>query len=112
MAIKHQCRTKHGWAMIPKRSKVVKVNDITLSQDPSALVVDVTMEGVLNSWILSWHMIQCQSYDYGELNELGLTNMVPTTIILTIVDHTHLESATLWAVSNEYWRATCERRGR
>lgn len=53
MASKPQCRTKPGLAMIPKKSKVVKVNDITLSQDPSALVVDVTVDGVLKSWILS-----------------------------------------------------------
>ena len=47
MAITPQCRTKLGLAMIRKRSKVVKVNDITLSQDIGALPIDVTMDGVL-----------------------------------------------------------------
>lgn len=47
MAITPQCRTKLGLAMICKRSKVVKVNDITLSQDLGPLAIDVTMDGVL-----------------------------------------------------------------
>lgn len=46
LAIAPQCYTKLGSTMICKRVKIVKVNDITLSQDPSAPIIDVTTYSV------------------------------------------------------------------
>ena len=47
LAIVPQCRTTLRSAIIRKRTKVVEVNDVTLSQDRGALVVDVIIDGVM-----------------------------------------------------------------
>ena len=86
LAIAPQCRTTLGLAMICKRAKVVEVNDVTLSQDPGAPAVDVIIDGV---------MVVVFQVDTGSsvnllsmetMEELGLTNMVPTSIILKMAD--------------------------
>lgn len=47
LAIAPQCHTKIRSIMIRKKAKVVKANDITLSQDPHEPTINVTIASVL-----------------------------------------------------------------
>ena len=88
LAIAPQCRTTLGSAMICKRAKAGEVNDMTLSQDPGAPVVDVIIEGVMvvGFQVDTGSSVNLMSME--TMEELGLTNMVPTSIILKMADHT------------------------
>ena len=88
LEIAPQCRTTLGAAMIRNRAKVVEVNDVTLSQDPGAPTVDVIIDGVL---VAGFQVDTCSSANLMSMEtmeELKLTNMVPTSIILKMADHT------------------------
>ena len=88
LEIAPQCRTTLGAAMIRNRAKVVEVNDVTLSQDPGAPAVDVIIDGVL---VAGFQVDTCSSANLMSMEtmeELKLTNMVPTSIILKMADHT------------------------
>lgn len=47
LAIAPQCPTKLGLAMIHKRTKIVEVDDITLSQNPNVCIIHVTTDIIL-----------------------------------------------------------------
>ena len=88
LAIAPQCRTTLGSAMICKRAKAGEVNDMTLSQYLGAPVVDVIIEGVMvvGFQVDTGSSVNLMSME--TMEELGLTNMVPTSIILKMADHT------------------------
>ena len=88
LAVAPQCRTTLGSAMIRKRAKVVEVNDVTLSQDPGAPAVDVIIDGVLVAGFQVDIGSSVNLMSVETMEELGLTNMVPTSIILKMADHT------------------------
>ena len=88
MAIAPQCRTTLSLAMIRKRATVVEVNDVILSQDPGAPAVDVIIDRVMvvGFQVDTGSRVNLMSME--TMEELGLINMVPTTIILKMADHT------------------------
>ena len=92
LAIAPQCHTTLNSAMIRKRAKVVEVNGVTLSQDHGAPAVDVIIDGVI---IVGFQVDTGSSVNLMSMEtmeELGLTNMVPTSIILKMADHTDTKS--------------------
>ena len=88
LAVAPQCRTTLGLAMIRKIAKVVEIHNVTLSQDPSALAVDVIIDGVLIAGFQVDTGSSVNLMSMETMEESGLTNMVPTSIILKMVDHT------------------------
>ena len=81
--------TTLGSAMVRKRAKVVKVNDITMSQDQDALVVDVIIDGVMVAGFQVDTRSSVNLMSMETMEALGLTNMILTSIILKMADHTH-----------------------
>ena len=88
LAVAPQCRTTHDSTMIRKRAKVVEVNDVTLNQDPGAPEVDVIIDGILVAGFQVDIGSSVNLMSMETMEELGLTNMVPTSIILKMADHT------------------------
>ena len=74
--------------MIRKRAKVVEVNDITLSQDPGAPAVDIIIDGVLVVGFQADTGSSVNLMSIETMEDLELTNMVPTSIMLKMADHT------------------------
>lgn len=90
IAIAPQCHTK-GWStMIRKKAKVVKANDITLSQDPHDPTINVTIASVLITRVQVDIGFSVNLTSMKTMEKLGLaTNMVPNSIVLKMANHTH-----------------------
>jgi hypothetical protein len=75
--------------MIRKKPDTVDIHDVTLSKDPGAPAVDVIIDGVLihGFQVDTGSSVNLMSVE--TLNELGITKMNPTPIILKMADHTH-----------------------
>ena len=88
LAIAPHCRSKLSSSMIRKKPKTVDIHDVTLSKDPGASAVDVIIDGVLipGFQVDTWSSVNLMSVE--TLNELGITKMNPTPIILKMADHT------------------------
>ena len=88
LAIAPNCRSKLSSSMIRKRPKRVDIHDVTLSKDPGALAVDVIIDGVLipGFQVDTGSSVNLMSVE--TLNELGITKMNPTPIILKMAYHT------------------------
>ena len=88
LAIAPHSHTKLGSTMIRKRSKNVEVNDITLSQDPIAHVVDVTINNVLIRGLQVDTRSSVDLIIMEIMEELGFSNTILTSIILKMENHT------------------------
>ena len=88
LAIAPHCRSKLSSSMIRKKPKIVDIHDVTLSKDPGAPAVDVIIDGVLipGFQVDTGSSVNLMSVE--TLNELGITKMNPTPIILKMADHT------------------------
>ena len=74
--------------MIRKKAKVVEVNDVTLSQDPGTLAMDVIINGVMVAGFQVDIRFSVNLMSMETMIELRLTNMVPISIILRMANHT------------------------
>ena len=88
LAIAPHCRSRLSTSMIRKKHKTVDIHDVTLTKDPGAPTVDVTIDGVMipGFQVDTGSSVNLMSVE--TLNELGITNMTPTPIILKMADHT------------------------
>ena len=88
LAIAPHCRSKLTSSMIRKKPKMVDIHDVTLSKDPGAPAVDVIIDGVLipGFQVDTGSSVNLMSVE--TLNELGITKMNPTPIILKMAYHT------------------------
>ena len=65
----------------------MEINDVTLSQDPSAPTIDLTIDGTqLVGFQVDIQVVNLMSME--TMKELGLTNMVPTSAILKMANQT------------------------
>lgn len=88
LAIAPQCRTILGLAMIRKKTKVVEVSDVTLSQDSGTPGMDVIIDGVMVVGFQVYNGSSVNLMSIETIKELQLTNMVLISIILKLADHT------------------------
>ena len=88
LAIAPHCRSRLSSSMVRKKPKNVEIHDVTLSKDPGAPVVDVIIDGVLipGFQVDTGSSVNLMSVE--TFNELGITKMNPTPIILKMADHT------------------------
>ena len=84
MAIAPKCRSDLSSSLVRKRAKTVDVHDISL--DPGAPIVEILVDGPLINGVQvdSGSSINLMNVD--TMEELGITTMTTTPIILKIAD--------------------------
>ena len=89
LAIAPKCRGELSSSLIRKRARTVDVNDISL--DPGAPTIEVMIDGSLiyGVQIDSGSSVNLMNHD--TMEELGLTNMTPTPIILRMADQSRVK---------------------
>jgi len=86
LAVAPQCRSSLSSSMIRRRPKPASVHDITLSRDPGAPTVDVIIGGALIPGFQIDTGSSVNLMNVETMNELGISNVVSTTIILKMAD--------------------------
>jgi hypothetical protein len=81
LAVAPQCRSSLSSSMIRRRPKSATVHDISLSRDPGAPTVDVIIGGALIPGFQIDTGSSVNLMNVETMNELGISNVVSTTII-------------------------------
>ena len=91
LAVAPQCRSSLSSSMIRRRPRPVSVHDITLSRDPGAPTIDVIIGGALISGFQIDTGSSVNLMNIDTMSELGITNVVSTTIILKMADSSRVK---------------------
>jgi hypothetical protein len=89
LAIAPRCRSELSSSLVRKRDKMVNVNDISL--DPGASIVDVIIDGSLIHGVQVDTGSSVNLRNVDTMEELGLTSMTTTPIILRMVDQSRVK---------------------
>jgi hypothetical protein len=89
LAIAPKCRSELSSSLVRKRAKTVDVNDISL--DPGAPVVDVIIDGSLINGVQVDSGSSVNLMNVDTMEELGLTSMTTTPIILRMADQSRVK---------------------
>jgi hypothetical protein len=84
LAVSPKCRSELSYSLIRKRSKEINVHDISI--DPGAPTVDVMIDGSLILGIQIDGGSSVNLMNQETMDEIGLTRMIPTPIILRMAD--------------------------
>ena len=89
LAVAPRCRSELSASLVRKRAKIVDVHDI--SMDPGAPTVDVFIDGcsIQGAQIDSGSSVNLMSAE--TIEEIGLTNMTTTPIILRMADQSRVK---------------------
>jgi hypothetical protein len=88
LAIAPRCRSELSSSLVRKRDKMVNVNDISL--DPGAPIVDVIIDGSLIHGVQVDSGSSVNLMNVDTMEELGLTTMTTTPIILRMADQSRV----------------------
>ena len=88
LAIAPKCRGELSSSLVRKRSKIVDVHDISL--DPGAPTVDVIIDGSLIEGVQVDSGSSVNLMNVDTMEELGLTHMTSTPIILRMADQSRV----------------------
>jgi hypothetical protein len=89
LAIAPKCRSELSSSLVKKRAKTVDVNDISL--DPGAPIVDVIIDGSLINGVQVDSGSSVNLMNVDTMEELGLTSMTTTPIILRMADQSRVK---------------------
>jgi hypothetical protein len=89
LAIVPKCRSELSSSLVRKRAKTVDVNDISL--DPGAPIVDVIIDGSLINGVQVDSGSSVNLMNVDTMEELGLTSMTTTPIILRMADQSRVK---------------------
>jgi hypothetical protein len=89
LAIAPKCRSELSSSLVRKRAKTVDVNDISL--DPGAPVVHVIIDGSLINGVQVDSGSSVNLMNVDTMEELGLTSMTTTPIILRMADQSRVK---------------------
>jgi hypothetical protein len=89
LAISPKCRSELSYSLIRKRSKEINVHDISI--DPGAPTVDVMIDGSLIQGVQIDGGSSVNLMNQETMDEIGLTNMISTPIILRMADQSKVK---------------------
>jgi hypothetical protein len=89
LAISPKCRSELSYSLIRKRSKEINVHDISI--DPGAPIVDVMIDGSLIQGVQIDGGSSVNLMNQDTMDEIGLTNMISTPIILRMADQSKVK---------------------
>jgi hypothetical protein len=93
LAVSPKCRSELSYSLIRKRSKEINVHDISI--DPGAPTIDVMIDGMIDGFLIPGVQIDGGSsvnlMNQKTMDEIGLTRMIPTPIILRMADQSKVK---------------------
>jgi hypothetical protein len=89
LAISPKCCSELSYSLIRKRSKEINVHDISI--DPGAPTVDVMIDGSLIQGVQIDGGSSVNLMNQETMDEIGLTNMISTPIILRMADQSKVK---------------------
>jgi hypothetical protein len=89
LAISPKYRSELSYSLIRKRSKEINVYDISI--DPGAPTVDVMIDGFLIQGVQTDGGCSVNLMNQKTMDEIGLTNMISTPIILRMADQSKVK---------------------
>jgi hypothetical protein len=89
LAISPKCCSELSYSLIRKRSKEINVHDI--SNDPGAPTIDVMIDGSLIQGVQIDGGSSVNLMNQETMDEIGLTNMISTPIILRMADQSKVK---------------------
>jgi hypothetical protein len=89
LVVSPKCRSELNYSLIRKRSKEINVHDISI--DPGAPIVDVMIDGSLIPGVQIDGGSSVNLMNQETMDEIGLTRMIPTPIILRMADQSKVK---------------------
>lgn len=91
LAIAPECRSMLNASLIHRRQRHKEIKEISLNPDLGAPTIDVSIDGVLVSGVQMDGGSSVNLMNANTMEALGLTDLLPTSVILRMADHSRVK---------------------
>ena len=91
LAVAPECRSALNSSFIKKKHRNKEIHEVSLNPDPGAPTIDVTIDGVMIPGVQVDGSSSVNLMNVDTMDALNLTGLIPTTLILRMVDHSRVK---------------------